>query len=251
MLIGDLVSAMTALSIWLLHMAGVLEIWHLYLLAGFNGASQAFHWPAYSSALSELVKACHYVRVNGFLSLAESGSRIIAPGIGCAIYAFAGLDAVLIINITGSLLAAMLLMSVPISVSQRKTPSGWSLQILLAESMEGIAFILKRPSLVRLLTVFFICNFFLNVATSLIVPFILATHSDDLLILGAVQSAGAIGALAGAAAIVAYGEPRRLVIAVLLCWIGTGMLGIVPLGVSKNAFLIAASIFSYTFCGPA
>src|ERR1700731_1233399 len=51
MLIGDLVSAATALCTWLLHVAGVLEIWQIYLLAGINGASQAFHWPPDSSTL--------------------------------------------------------------------------------------------------------------------------------------------------------------------------------------------------------
>ncbi|MGI4812345.1 MAG: MFS transporter [Janthinobacterium lividum] len=251
MFIGDLVSATTALCTWLLHVAGVLEIWQLYLLAGINGASQSFHWPAYSSALTELVRGRHHVRVNGLLSLAESGGRIIAPGIGGAIYAFAGLSAVLAINVAGSLTAAMLLISVPIKVSQRKISSGWSPRILLAESLESVAFILKRPGLIRLLAVFFICNFFLSVATSLIVPFVLATHADSILVLGTVQSAGAIGALTGAAAISAYGEPRRLIVAVLLCWIGTGMLGIVPLGISSNALLIAAGIFVYSLFGPA
>jgi DHA3 family macrolide efflux protein-like MFS transporter len=250
MLIGDITSAATALCTWLLHASGVLEIWQLYLLAGINGASQAFHWPAYSSAITELVRARHYVRVNGFLSLAESGGRIVAPGIGGAIYAFAGLDAVLAINVAGSLLAAMLLISVPIAVSRRDTPSGWSPRILLAESMEGVAFIFKKPGLIRLLAVFFVCNFFMSAATSLIVPFVLATHSDSILVLGTVQSAGAIGALTGAAAIAAYGEPRRLIVAVLLCWIGTGMLGILPLGISNSAFLIAIGIFVYTFFGP-
>ena len=44
----------------------------LPLLVGINGASQSFHRPTSSSALTEFVRARHFVRVNGFHVAAEN-----------------------------------------------------------------------------------------------------------------------------------------------------------------------------------
>jgi len=79
MMLSDLAAGLSSIAILLLYTFGALQIWHLYVAGAFAGIFQAFQWPAYSAAISIMLPKEHYTRASGMISLAESGSGILAP----------------------------------------------------------------------------------------------------------------------------------------------------------------------------
>ena len=79
MMVSDLTAGLATVSILVLQAFGVLEVWHLYAAAVFQGLGNAFQWPAYSAAISTMIPKEKYGRANGMMSLIEMGPGVLAP----------------------------------------------------------------------------------------------------------------------------------------------------------------------------
>src|SRR3990172_4713147 len=79
MMVSDLGAGLATVVVLVLQAFGVLEIWHLYIAAIFQGLGNAFQWPAYSAAISTMVPKEQYGRANGMMSLVEMGPGVFAP----------------------------------------------------------------------------------------------------------------------------------------------------------------------------
>jgi len=79
MILADAAAGVGTLTILLLHLAGALEIWQLYIIVACIGAFGAFQFPAYSSTISVLVDKSQYARASGMMSLAGSVSGVFSP----------------------------------------------------------------------------------------------------------------------------------------------------------------------------
>jgi hypothetical protein len=77
-------------------------------------------------------------------------------------------------------------------------------------------------------------NFFSNISFTLITPMILARTANNELILGAVNSIGAIGRVVGGALMSAWGGTKRKVHGVLSGWGISGIFGVL-MGLSRTA----------------
>lgn len=55
MMVSDLVAGLATVGIIVLQAFGVLEVWHLYIAAVFQGLGNAFQWPAYSAAITTMI----------------------------------------------------------------------------------------------------------------------------------------------------------------------------------------------------
>jgi hypothetical protein len=101
---------------------------------------------------------------------------------------------------------------------------------MLKEAAFGFRYIFARPSLLGLQLIFFIGNLFAGVSNTVFAPMVLARTGQDSLIFGTVQTAGAIGAVAGGIMMSAWGGFRRRVHGVLGGWIYSGLVGTSILG---------------------
>jgi MFS family permease len=101
------------------------------------------------------------------------------------------------------------------------------------ELVYGFRYVWDRPSLFSLQLVFFFGNFFSSVGFTLFAPMILASTSGDSTVLGAVQSAGAVGGLVGGLIMTAWGGPKKKINGVLLGWILFGVFGLSMLGLGS------------------
>jgi len=79
MILSDLASGLTTITVLILHSTGNLEVWHLFVTNAISGAFQTLQWPAYSATISLMLPKEQYARANGMLELAGSGSRVFAP----------------------------------------------------------------------------------------------------------------------------------------------------------------------------
>jgi hypothetical protein len=81
-------------------------------------------------------------------------------------------------------------------------------------------------------------------------PMILARTDNNSIVFGSVQTAGAIGGVAGGLAMSAWGGPKRKVHGVLAGWAASGLLGIFLLGLGRSFPLWAVGSFFGAFLVP-
>jgi DHA3 family macrolide efflux protein-like MFS transporter len=233
MMLSDLSAAGTTLIVAILYATDSLQIWHLYLTAAISGIFQGFQWPAYSAAMSVMLPKEQYTRANGMLGAVGSGSGILGPMLAGALIGPLRLTGLLGIDLLSAVVAVgtLLLVHIPQPASSETGRRGRG--SFLQEAAYGFRYILDRPTLLGLQSVFMVGNFFLNLAFVLLSPMILGRTGSDELVLGSVRSAGAIGGLMGGLLMAAWGGPKRRVKGVLMGWSCIGVLGCTVVGLGQ------------------
>ena len=243
MMLSDLTAGLATISILVLQAFGVLEVWHLYAAAIFQGLGNAFQWPAYSAAISTMIPKEQYGRANGMMSLIDMGPGVLAPMLAGALLPVFGLTGILSLDVVTFLLAILVLLFVHIPQPPRTMEGAQAQGNILQEAVFGFRYIFARPSLLGLQLVFFFGNLCAGIAMTVLAPMILLRTGNDSVSLGFVQSAGAIGGVVGGIAMSAWGGFKRKVHGVLAGWIICSfffaLLGLgtwVPFWVVMNAF---------------
>ena len=219
MMVSDLTAGMATVAILVLQAMGLLEVWHLYVAAIFQGLGNTFQWPAYSAAISTMLDKKQYGRANGMMSLIEAGPGVVAPLLAGALLPIVKLTGILLIDVATFILAVILLLLVYIPQPQRTQEGEQAQGNVWKEALYGFQYIFARPGLVGLLSVFLLGNLFSGIQWTLLAPMILSRTGNDSVILGSVQSAGAVGAVIGGVLMSAWGGFKRRIHGVLLGWI--------------------------------
>ncbi len=216
MMLSDLAAGLSTVAILLLYLGGHLQVWHLYVAGAFSGIFQAFQWPAYSAAISVMIPKTQYARAQGMMSVADSGSGILAPLMAGFLIAVIGIEGIMLIDVATFVLAigALLIVFIPQPPTTEEGLKGRG--SLLQEAGYGFRYILQRPSLLRMQLVFFAGNLMASLGFTLLAPMILARSGNSAAMLGSVESAGAIGGVVGGVLLSVWGGPKRRVHGVLL-----------------------------------
>lgn len=250
MMVSDLAAALTTTIILILYVTGNLQIRHLYVTSTISGIFQGFQWPAYSAAISLMLPKEQYARANGMLELAGNASQVFAPLLAGALIGPLGLAGLLIIDLVSAAVAIGTLLFVHIPQPTRSEAGREGEGSFLKETIYGFRYILARPSLLGLQTVFLVGNFFSGLAYAILAPLILGRTGNNELIFGSVQSAGAIGGVIGGLAMSAWGGPKRRVHGVLLSWFCAGLLGQMVLGLGQALPIWTVGSFLWSFLSP-
>lgn len=247
MMVSDLTAGLATIVILILQWLGMLEIWHLYAAAMFQGIGNAFQWPAYSAAISMMIPKEQYGRANGMMSLIEMGPGILAPMMAGALLPLIQLTGILTIDVITFIFAILALLAVHIPQPKRTEEGAQAQGSILKEAAYGFRYIFARPSLLGLQLVFFFGNLSASIAYTVIAPMVLLRTDNNSASLGIVQSAGAIGGVIGGVAMSAWGGFKNRVHGVLAGWIVSSLfLSIVGLGTQLPVW-IAASALSTLF----
>ncbi len=216
MMLSDLAAGLSTVAILLLYLGGHLQVWHLYVAGAFSGIFQAFQWPAYSAAISVMIPKTQYARAQGMMSVADSGSGILAPLMAGFLIAVIGIEGIMLIDVATFVFAigALLIVFIPQPPTTEEGLKGRS--SLLQEAGYGFRYILQRPSLLGMQLVFFAGNLTASLGFTLLAPMILARSGNSAAMLGSVESAGAIGGVVGGVLLSVWGGPKRRVHGVLL-----------------------------------
>jgi MFS family permease len=223
MMVSDLGAGLATIMILILQSLGILEFWHLYFTSIVYGLGMAFQWPAYSAAITTLVPKEQYGRANGMMSLIDAGPGVIAPLLAGALLPIIGLTGILFFDVATFILAIGALMIVHIPQPPRTVEGEQGKGSIWKEAAYGFKYIFARPSLLGLQLTFFFGNLFAGIAMTLLAPMILSRTANDSLMLGSVQTAGAVGGLIGGIAMSAWGGFKRRVHGVLIGWIISGI----------------------------
>ncbi|NTU54769.1 MAG: MFS transporter [Anaerolineales bacterium] len=223
MMVSDLAAVMATGGILILQASGNLQFWHLFIANVFYGLGNTFQWPAYSAAISTMVKKEQYGRANGLMSLMEAGPGVLAPILAGALLPVLGLTGLLGIDVLTFFIAigALLIVHVPqpekTVEGQRESGNIWK------EAAYGFTYIFKRPSLLGLQMIFFFGNLFSGIGWTVFTPMILLRTNDNSIILGTLNSAMAIGGVIGGVLMSAWGGFKKRTHGVLGGWIATGL----------------------------
>ncbi|MCX6085088.1 MAG: MFS transporter [Caldiserica bacterium] len=144
MMLSDLLAVTATIAALVLYLSGHLQIWHLYVAASMQGLGSAFQWPACSAAISQMMPKQHYARASGLMSLADSGSIIVAPILAGFLIRFIHVGGILTIDIVTFGFAALALLSSCLgtmvnglsqSIWQAKVPAGLQGRVFSARRM--------------------------------------------------------------------------------------------------------------------
>jgi DHA3 family macrolide efflux protein-like MFS transporter len=241
-MLSDVASGLSTLAVLALFASGRLEVWHLYLTSAFSGAFQAFQFPAFSAAVTLMLDKEQYARANGMLSLAQSASGIFAPVAAGILLPITGLGGIMTFDALSFVAAvaalAMIHIPQPTGITEAKErPS------LLEDSVFGFRYILARPSLLGLQSIFFVVNFTASICFALLAPMILSRTGNDSIILGTVQSTFGVGGVVGGLLMSAWGGPKRKVYGLLLGLTSSSLLGMTLMGLGRSAPIWVAAAF--------
>lgn len=247
LIVSDLASGLATTAVLILFATGNLQVWHIYVNAAIAGTFQNFQWIAYAASITLLVPQKHYERANSLVAIAEAGSGILAPAFAGAFYGFIGLEGILAFDVITFVFAVSVLLFVKIPDTKQETtepPNLWK------ESISGLQYIYQRPSLLGLMAIFLLGNFFVTVPVSVVSAMMLARTNNNEIILGFFQTAGALGGVIGAMAMTAWGGAKDRIRPILLGWSLSGIIDLIMLVVTQTLPLWLISRFFGAFINP-
>lgn len=248
MLISDLTAGLATLTVLGLYGTGRLQVWHLYGVGLLAGSFQAFQYPACAAAVTLMVPKEHYARAGGMLEMAYAAPSVLAPLLAGVLLGPVGISGIMTFDVVTFVLALGTLAVVRVPqppVSQEGQQGRGS---LWQESLYGFRYI-RRSGLWGLQGLFCLGNLVEYTGFALFAPMILARTGNDELVLGSVQSAGALGGLIGGLALSVWGGSRRKIHGVLLGWT-LSSLGMLIMGLGRSVPLWIAASFLFTFFEP-
>lgn len=246
MLFADLLAACGTATILILHSFSALQLWHLYLINFLLSFMNAFQAPASQVAESLLVPKEQYVRVSGLQSFSGSIVTILAPVLGSAVLALGGLKIVLLLDLASFAIGFVVLLFF-IKIPSVLRSAVEAQESFLQNCMTGIRFLREHGVLLRIILFFTVINFFAKLGSDGMLPaFILGKTGGDQTALGIVQTAVALGLLAGSV-LVTLMKPAKSRTKTIFCACGLSfLLGDLGLSLTPSLpFWAAAAFASY------
>ncbi len=205
-------SAMMALAfvfaalVW----TGLVQPWHILVLASLGGVAMAFDMPARQAFMVEMTSREDLLNAVSLNSSIVNGARVIGPAVAGFLMAQAGVGTCFFLNGLSfvAVLAGLLLMRLPAVIRPVEPASTWQ------HALEGFAYVIRHRRVRTLLLLFSVVGVF-GWSYSVLLP----AFATDLLHVGSREyggllSANGVGALCGALAVAAFGNRvhRRLLI---------------------------------------
>ncbi len=213
MLLADALAALTTVAVFVLIRTDLLQIWHLYVLNALNGLLNTVQNPASTVAVSLLVPKEHYQRVSGLQSLSGSLVTILTPALATALFALAGLDAVLAFDL---LTCAVALAALGLFIRIPAAPDSHAArESLLRAARAGLSYLKKNRGILDLILFLAAINFTASVYNAALPAMLLSRPGGGETALGLVNTFTGLATLAGSIVASAAPAPRSRVRAIL------------------------------------
>lgn len=197
MLLTDLAAACGTITVLVLYSFSTLRIWHLYVINVLLSFMNAFQNPASFVATSMLVPRKYYTRVSGLQSFSGSVVSILAPGLGSCLLAFGGMTMVLVCDLVSFSVAFFVLLFF-IKIPEIEYTGEKNREPFLKSCLDGVHYLRDHEALLHITLFIAIINFLAKLGNDgMISPFVLSRTGNNQQVLGMVQSAVALGLLAG------------------------------------------------------
>ncbi|SHJ76063.1 Predicted arabinose efflux permease, MFS family [Tessaracoccus bendigoensis DSM 12906] len=201
MIWANLVRGLAISIVPVLYLAGVLELWHLYVIAGVVGIATVFFDVSYQSFIPMLVGPGQISRANSRMEATAQLARLAGPALGGLLLKVVSAPLLLIADGLGYLASwGFLLVTRDHEAEYRASRPPRERRNLVVEIREGLGFVLRQPAISRITLASLLSNF-ASTATYTLVPIVvLRLLGFSPFEYGVIMTLGAVGGLLGAAA---------------------------------------------------
>lgn len=235
MLVCDLLAALSTVAVFLLLKADALDAWHLYLLNALNGLMNTIQQPASEVAATLLIPKEYYQKTSGLRSFSQSLNSILTPVLATALFAFAGIDGVIavdLITFAFAFLTLLLFIRIP-------EGSGPKPEKLLPAARQGIAWLRKNPLILSLIVYLAWINLVASMHNAALPALVLPKPNGGEVVLGIVNTIVGIATLAGSVLVTVLPVPKNRVKVISLTLL---------LSMSSENFLLAFGKTPLVWC---
>ncbi|WP_049573406.1 MFS transporter [Nonomuraea sp. SBT364] len=243
----ELVLAASAVVIAALALLGVVQIWHLAVVALVRGIGSGFYYPAYSAMLPSIVPADHLLAANGIEGtlrpiVLQAGGPAVA-GLLVAAYSPGAALAVGAASQVAATVFLLLMKPVPHRRDRTGEEPRHPLRSMMTDLREGFSYMMRTPWLLATLVFASLMILVVMGPMEVLIPFAVKDGAgggpeDHALVMAAFGVSGALASLAMAARRL----PRRYLTAMNVMW-GLACLPFVLIGIARDVWLIALGAF--------
>lgn len=203
LMVTSLVVASLLLLLGALDSSGVVEVWHVIVIAALIGFTSGFDWPARQAFFPSLIDRKHMMSAVALNSVLWQGTRMIVPAIGGIVIAVFSTSVVFFASAVGYV--TMFLVLASLRVEHRVAARGNSLQ----QFAEGLRFIASTRVFAILIPLTWIGTFF-GVSYLQLMPAFAEILDVGERGFGFLLSASGVGAVSGTLLIVMVQGTHRL-----------------------------------------
>lgn len=208
MLLSDTFAACSTVVVLVLLKTNFLRPAHLYLLNAVNGLMNTIQQPASDVAMTLIIPKDQYQRISGLRSLSQSLTTILHPMLATALFAAAGMDIVIFVDLITfavAFFALLFFVKIP-KVRGNETPGRES---LLAASKAGLGYLRENPMILYL--IFFLAgvNLVASAFDATLPAYVLPRANGGEAVLGMVTSCAGIAMLIGSLLVTVLPRPKN------------------------------------------
>lgn len=222
MLVCDTFAACCTLVILFLLKTDLLRPAHLYILNAVTGLMNTVQQPASEVAMTLITPKKHYQKTSGLTSFSNSLVTILNPILATAVFAFAGMDGVIVCDLATFLLAFVVL-ALFIEIPQQRTTQTRSKSVL-QESRAGLAYLKENGMILNLILFLAGVNLVASAFDAALPALILPRKTGSETVLGMVTSCAGIASLIGSVIVTLLPKPKnriRVIYLTMLFSLGT------------------------------
>jgi MFS family permease len=230
-----------------LGLTGVVEVWHLAVLALVLGAVDGFFYPAYSALLPSILPAEDLLPANGFEGmLRPTVYQALGPLLASAVIAAVSPAAAFLLVAVLQLLAAGGLLWLRTTAVRRELAAAVKrnpLRTMVEDIREGVRYMVRTPWFLG--TLLYACLWVLVMLgpIEVLLPFAVTDQTGGgagayALVLTAYGIGGALSSLA----VASFRLPRRYLSVMNLAW-GFGTLPLIIIGVTTQLWVMVIALF--------
>lgn len=237
MLVCDLIAALSTVTVLILVVTNRLEARHLYILNALNGLMNTVSQPAGEVAATILVPEEYYQKTSGLRSFSSSLNSILTPVIATTLFSFAGIKAVIAVDLISFFIAFVTLgIFIDIPEPPMNTDENES---MLSAARSGLSW-LKNNGLVLSLIIFLSCiNLTASAYDAALPALILSKKSGGKAVLGAVNTCVGAASLIGSIVTAIIPAPKNRIRAIVVS---------IFISMGTENFLLAFSDSPFMWC---
>lgn len=220
MLVCDVLAVFCTIAVFGLFSTNRLLVWHLYAVNAISGLLNTVQQPASEVAMTLLIPEKFYQKTSGLRSLSGSLVSILNPLIATALYSFAGLRGVIVVDIGSFIVAFVALqffIKIPKSQGERK-------ESVLVLAKEGIGFLKDNPMIMTLILFMSGVNLVSSAFEATLPGLVLSNSKGGQTVLGVVTSCSGVAMIIGSLIVSVLPKPKdrvRVVYLTMLFSLGT------------------------------
>ena len=214
MLACDTFAACCTLGVLILLKTDALRPGHLYMLNALTGLMNTVQQPASEVAMTLITPKKYYQKTSGLMSFSNSLVTILNPVLATAVFAFAGMDGVILLDLASFLLAFGVLAAF-IRIPEQQ-PAEKRRGSVLRESRAGLAYLKENRMILDLILFLAGVNLVASAFDAVLPALILPRKTGGETVLGMVSSCAGIATLIGSVMVTLLPTPRNRVRVVYL-----------------------------------